>query len=61
LLFGGDDRFGTVAELERQFPDLSARFEVDEIEGGGHYFRGRTPLVEERVRAYATAAWETSR
>ena len=64
LLFGSDDVFGTAGELARRFPSLSSRgdrLEVDEIEGADHFFRGRTPILEERVREYALRAWEEPR
>jgi len=53
LIFGSVDEFGTKAQLNRQFPELPERLEMEEIEGGDHFFRGRTPLMEEAVRAYA--------
>jgi len=57
LLFGGGDSFGTATELVTKHPGLPERLEVDQIEGADHFFRGRTPIVEERVREYAEAAW----
>jgi len=56
LLFGGGDEFGTATELAQQFPRLPERLEVDEIVGADHFFRGRTPIVEERVREWALEA-----
>jgi len=61
LLFGSDDGFGTAGELARRFPSLPSGLEVDEIEGADHFFRGRTPILEERVREYALRAWEEVR
>jgi alpha/beta superfamily hydrolase len=58
LLFGDQDEFGTAAALARCFPELPSRLEVHEIAGADHFFRGRTPLLEERVRDYARAAME---
>jgi len=58
LLFGSGDEFGTATELAARFPHLPARLEVDQIEGADHFFRGRTPLLEDRVREYAQEAWQ---
>jgi alpha/beta superfamily hydrolase len=60
LLFGSRDGFGTLSDLNESCPDLSSALELDEIDGADHAFRGRTPLVEERVRAYALRALEES-
>ena len=57
-LFGSEDEFGTLSSLRRRCPVPPAAFELDEISGADHFFRGRTPLVEERVRAYALRAIE---
>jgi hypothetical protein len=56
LLFGAADRFGSATDLRRALPRLPERFEVVEIAGADHFFRGRTPLVEEAVLRYARAA-----
>ena len=56
LLFGGGDEFGTLTELARLHPTLPERLEVDEITGADHFFRGRTPILEEKIRAYASTA-----
>ena len=53
LLFGGADEFGTAAAFRRHLPDPPANLRVEEIPGADHFFRGRTPAVEERVRAFA--------
>ena len=57
LLFGGGDEFGTLTELAQQYPGLPERLHVDQIEGADHFFRGRTPILEEKVREYAEQAW----
>jgi len=59
LLFGSKDEFGTLAELAQKHSALPARLELHEISGADHFFRGRTPLLEEQIRAYATNAWGT--
>jgi len=58
LVFGSGDEFGTLTEVAQKHPDLPEHLELHEIPGADHFFRGRTPLVEERVREYATQAWE---
>jgi alpha/beta superfamily hydrolase len=52
LVFGELDEFGTAEDL----PALEDHLEVHTIAGADHLFRGRTPLVEARVRAYANTA-----
>ncbi len=53
ILMAGEDEYGTLPELRRQFPDLHAGIELDEIPGTGHFFEGRTQELQKRVRAYA--------
>jgi hypothetical protein len=53
LLFGSGDPFGTATELVQLHGNLPERLEVDEIPGADHFFRGRTPILEERVAEYA--------
>ncbi len=61
LLFGSGDEFGTLTELAVQAPNLPERLEVDQIDGADHFFRGRTPILEEKIRAYAASAWPEPR
>ena len=56
LVLGGADPFGTAGELRKALPVLPAGLELAEIPGADHFFRGRTPLVEELVREYARSA-----
>ena len=49
LLFGELDEFGTEDDL----PSLGSHMEVHTVAGADHFFRGRTPLVEEHIRDYA--------
>lgn len=56
-IFGTADEFGTARELRERFAALPPRLEIHEIPGADHFFRGKTPLVEEAVRAYAEGAW----
>jgi alpha/beta superfamily hydrolase len=56
LVLAGADRFGSAADLRRRLPELPATLEVVEVPEADHFFRGRTPLVEEAVLRYARAA-----
>jgi hypothetical protein len=47
------DEFGTPADFRERLGTLGANFEVDVIPGVDHFFRGRTPELEARVRAWA--------
>lgn len=58
LVLGEADSFGNAADLGRAVPELPAGLELIEIPGADHFFRGRTPLVEEAVLRYARAAME---
>jgi alpha/beta superfamily hydrolase len=53
VVLGGRDPFGTPADLAARHPRLSPRLEIVEIEGADHFFRGRTPILEEAVRVHA--------
>ena len=56
MVFGAGDEFGTATELVQRFPALPEALEVEEIPGADHFFRGRTPLVEDAIRSYAQEA-----
>ena len=58
LVMGSADRFGTAADLRRALPVWPAGLELVELSDADHFFRGRTPLVEEAVQRYARAALE---
>ena len=58
LVFGSGDEFGTLTELAQKHPALPEHLELHEITGADHFFRGRTPLLEESVRDHATRALE---
>jgi len=60
ILMGSRDEFGTLSDLERQYPNLPAGLEAHEIEGADHLFRGKTPLVETTIEAYASRNLEKS-
>ncbi len=53
LLMSRVDEFGTMRDLEQRIGPLPARFEVQELDGQDHFFRGQTPELEARVRDYA--------
>ena len=55
IVMGELDRFGTALELRRALPSWPPSLELVEIPGADHFFRGRTPLVEEAVLRYARA------
>jgi hypothetical protein len=57
IVMGESDRFGNAADLRRALPVLPPRWELVEVPGADHFFRGRTPLVEEAVVRYARAAF----
>lgn len=61
IVLGSGDSFGTLTELARRFPHLPERFETEEITGADHFFRGRTPILEETVRDYARRMGENGR
>jgi alpha/beta superfamily hydrolase len=56
MVFGSGDTFGTLTELAQRHPSLGENFELEEISGADHFFRGRTPLLEETIRNWAQAA-----
>ena len=53
IVMAGEDEYGTLAELKRQFPTLDPALELDEIPGANHYFEGATLELQKRVRAWA--------
>lgn len=58
LVLGESDSFGNPADLRRSLPQLPPQLELVELAGADHFFRGRTPLVEEAVLRYARAVIE---
>jgi uncharacterized protein len=53
VLLAEHDQYGTPADFRERIGPLEANVEVDVVEGVEHFFRGRTPEVERRVRAWA--------
>ena len=53
VMMAGGDGFGTAAALAEMFPAWPGNLEVDEIPGVDHFFTGKTPELEARVRAWA--------
>ena len=58
VLQAGNDAFGNLADLRERLPDLPPAIQLDEIEGEEHFFRGATPELEARVRAWAGSQLE---
>jgi alpha/beta superfamily hydrolase len=59
-VWGDRDEFGTLSAFEERYPDATERLETLSIEGTDHFFRGRTPQLEEAIREYARRAVETA-
>lgn len=53
IVLGEHDPYGSAADLRRRLPELPAHLELVEVPGADHFFRGRTPLVEQAVVRYA--------
>jgi len=58
FLMAGEDDFGSAAAVRELFGELPANVELDEIPGVDHFFRGATPELEARVRAWARRSLE---
>lgn len=56
ILMAENDEYGTLAELERRFPEIVGRFETHEVKGVGHFFENETHTVENLVKEYAERA-----
>lgn len=56
IVMGESDRFGTATDLRLAIPDWPTSIELVEIPRADHFFRGRTPLVEDAVLRYARSA-----
>lgn len=61
IIMAGQDAFGTAADLHARFPALPPNVEVEELAGVDHFFKGKTPELEERVRSWARKALEVRR
>ena len=59
LLFAGNDTFGTRTVFLERFGPPPAHFDVQEIAGTDHFFKGKTPQLEESVRAWAAKELES--
>lgn len=57
ILLGENDAFGNASHLRRGLPELPPGLTLIELAGADHFFRGRTPLVEEAVVRYARSAF----
>lgn len=53
VMMAGEDGFGNAAALRETFPDWPPNLEIDEVPGVDHFFTGKTPELEARLRAWA--------
>ncbi len=53
VLLAGNDEFGTPDDFHERIGALTSHFEIDVVPDVDHFFRGRTPELERRVRAWA--------
>ncbi|MCC6409266.1 MAG: hypothetical protein IT453_19060 [Planctomycetes bacterium] len=61
LVMSGNDEHGSYDDLRARFPALPAHVDAEVIEGVDHFFRGKTPELETRVRRHAEHVLEHSR
>ncbi|MCE9594090.1 MAG: alpha/beta hydrolase [Planctomycetes bacterium] len=61
LVMSGNDEHGSYADLRARFPVLPAHIDAEVIEGVDHFFRGKTPELEARVRRFAEQTLELPR
>lgn len=61
LVMSGNDEHGSYSDLRARFPALPAHIDAEVIEGVDHFFRGKTPELEARVRRYAEQTLELPR
>ena len=59
VITAGLDAFGTLADLRALVPDLPAHVVCEEIPDVDHFFRGKTPELEARVKAWANFQFAT--
>lgn len=59
LLFAGNDTFGTQTVFVERFGPPPEHFDVRQIENTDHFFKGKTPELEEEVRAWAVRELES--
>jgi hypothetical protein len=53
FVWGENDEFGTLTDLERAYPHLPAHFHTHVVPGDDHFFRPNTRELEEVVRRWA--------
>lgn len=58
ILMAGEDEYGTVQDLQEQFPDLPEHVSSEEILGVDHFFEGQLPLLQSKARDWANAAFD---
>jgi uncharacterized protein len=60
VLMAERDEYGTLSELTRRYPEVSQRFELDEVAAVGHFFDDATHEVQNRITAYAERVLATN-
>jgi alpha/beta superfamily hydrolase len=53
VLLAENDEFGTPSDFRERVGELPPNFEIETVSGVDHFFRGKTPELERRVRAWA--------
>ncbi len=61
LIMSGNDQYGSFADLAALFPNLPPNVDADVIPDVDHFFKGKTPELEARVRDFALRTLETRR
>ncbi len=59
VVMGEKDTYGTLPELNRQFPELPAGVDTVEIANAGHFFDDQNQQLQETVRAWAVHALDS--
>ena len=55
VILAGLDEYGNLSDLRARVPGLPPHVATEEIPGVDHFFKGRTPELEARVHAWASA------
>ena len=55
-LSGGQDAFGTGADLQQRLPSLLGTVRLEEIQGADHFFKGELPELRARIETWARQA-----
>lgn len=57
LLQGGNDQYGSIANLEALFAEMPEPKKMVVIDGVDHFFAGKLPQVGEEIRSWISAAY----